>query len=88
LLVMHPEVADVAVFSVPTRFGEQVKGVRRHSTCRAGRLRAELIAWCRALLTREMPKTSTSGGASCTDASKLYKRRLRDATAGHATRIL
>ena len=95
VLVMHPEVADVAVFGVPER------GVRRGgegggaaaSTWRAPgpALERELIAWCRARLAHLKCPRSVDFEAELprTDAGKLYKRRLRERYwQGHATRIL
>jgi len=83
VLVMHPEVADVAVFGVPhEEFGEQVKAVVQPlDMSRAGpEFEAELIAWCRARLSHvKCPRTvDFEAELPRTDAGKLYKRRLRD----------
>ena len=94
LLVMHPEVADVAVFGVPNEeFGEEVKAVVQPVDMRrAGAdLERELIAWCRARLAHlKCPKSiDFEAELPRTDAGKLYKLRLRERYwQGHATRIL
>lgn len=83
VLVMHPKVADVAVFGVPNEeFGEEVKAVvqPRDMQDATPELAAELIAWCRERLAdvkcprsvdfeEELPRAATG---------KLYKRQLRD----------
>jgi long-chain acyl-CoA synthetase len=83
VLVMHPKVADVAVFGVPNDdFGEEVKGVVQPiDMADAGpELEKELLAFCRDQLTaikcprsidflEELPRHPTG---------KLYKRLLRD----------
>jgi acyl-CoA synthetase (AMP-forming)/AMP-acid ligase II len=94
VLVMHPEVADVAVFGVPNPdFGEEVKAVVQPADWdRAGdRLAKELLAYCREHLAaykcprsvdfeRELPRDPNG---------KLYKRRLRERYwEGHGTRLL
>jgi long-chain acyl-CoA synthetase len=82
-LILHPKVADVAVFGVPNaEFGEEVKAVvQPMNMADAGpALAAELIAFCRAHLADvkcprsidfdpELPRHPTG---------KLYKRLLRD----------
>jgi long-chain acyl-CoA synthetase len=84
LLVMHPKVADAAVFGIPNEdFGEEVKAaIQPLSPAEAGpELEAELLAYCRANLShikcprsidfhQELPRHPTG---------KLYKRLLRDA---------
>ena len=94
VLVMHPAVADVAVFGIPHEdFGEEVKAVVQPvDFTRAGPdLEGELIAYCRERLARikcprsidfetELPRT---------DAGKLYKRRLKERYwKGHGTSII
>ncbi len=94
VLVMHPQVADVAVFGVPNEeFGEEVKAVVQLLTWADAddHLADELIGFCRSRLAaykcprtldfvRELPRDPNG---------KLYKRRLRDTYwSGHATRVL
>jgi long-chain acyl-CoA synthetase len=83
LLALHPAVADVAVFGVPSEdLVEEVKAVVQPAAGRvAGRaLEQELIAYCRGHLASykcprsvdfvaDMPRHATG---------KLYKRLLRD----------
>ena len=83
VLIGHPKVADVAVFGVPNEeMGEEVKAVvQPHDMAQASKtLEAELIAYCRSLLSPikcprsidfevELPRTPTG---------KLVKRHLRD----------
>ena len=82
LLVMHPAVADVAVFGVPNEdFGEEVKAVVQpaHWNRVGAEFEAELIAWCRERLAdvkcprsvdfeKELPRAETG---------KLYKKDLK-----------
>ena len=94
VLVMHPDVVDVAVFGVPNdEFGEEVKAVVQPlDWTRAGPdLEAELLAYCRTHLAafkaprsvdfeRELPRDPNG---------KLYKRRIRERYwQGHTSRIL
>jgi len=83
LLVMHPKVADVAVFGVPNEeMGEEVKAVVQPvDLSEAGpALEAELIAYCKENISsiksprtidfeEELPRHPTG---------KLYKRLLKD----------
>ena len=83
VLIIHPEVADVAVFGVPNEeMGEEVKAVvQPHDMARAGKeLEMKLILFCRNRLSpikcprsidfeAELPRAPTG---------KLVKRHLRD----------
>jgi acyl-CoA synthetase (AMP-forming)/AMP-acid ligase II len=94
LLVMHPKLADAAVFGVPNHeFGEEVKAVVQPAdgVVPGPELEAELIEYCRAHLAgykcprsvefaRELPRDPNG---------KLYKRRIRDRYwQGRESRIL
>jgi len=82
-LILHPAVADVAVFGIPNaEMGEEVKAVvqPRDMALAGPDLEAELIAFCRGRLSvlkcprtidflAELPRTPTG---------KLVKRHLRD----------
>lgn len=93
LLILHPKVADVAVFGVPNaEMGEEVKAVvqARDPSTAGPDLEAELLAYCRSHLSSlkcprsidfqdELPRHETG---------KLYKRLLRDRYwAAHESRI-
>jgi long-chain acyl-CoA synthetase len=83
LLIVHPKVADAAVFGVPNEdFGEEVKAVVQLMPGHAPNddMAGELIAYCRENLSHqkcprsvdfedELPRLPTG---------KLYKRILRD----------
>jgi acyl-CoA synthetase (AMP-forming)/AMP-acid ligase II len=84
VLVLHPAVADVAVFGVPEPdMGEEVKAVIQPApgTMAGPELAAEIMAFCREHLSRyKCPRS-----VDFTDAlprgenGKLYKKALRDA---------
>jgi long-chain acyl-CoA synthetase len=93
VLVMHPKVADVAVFGVPNEeFGEEVKAVVQPRDMRDAtpEFAAELIAWCRERLAHIKCPKSVDFEAELPRAptGKLYKRELRDRYwKGRETRI-
>ena len=83
-LILHPEVADVAVFGVPNEdFGEEVKAVVQPEpgVAQDDALRARLADWC----TERLADVKRPRSFDFTDAlprhdtGKLYKRKLRDA---------
>ncbi len=84
VLVLHPAVADVAVFGIPdAEMGEQVKAVIQPAPSAAPgpQLAEEILAFCRAKLSHfKCPRS-----VDFTDVmprgenGKLYKRQLRDA---------
>jgi long-chain acyl-CoA synthetase len=94
LLVMHPKLADAAVFGVPNNeFGEEVKAVVQplDGVTPGPELEAELIAYCRAHLAGyKCPRTVEFDPALPRDANgKLYKRRIRDSYwQGRTSRIV
>jgi len=82
-LVMHPKVADVAVFGVPnTDFGEEVKAVVQPAAGVIGSedLAAEIMAFAHQHLARYKVPRSVDFEASLPrlETGKLYKRLLRD----------
>ena len=93
-LILHPQVADVAVFGVPNEeYGEEVKAVVEplDMGLAGEELERELIEFCRQRLSAVKCPRSVDFDEKLprTDAGKLYKRLLRDRYwKGHATRIL
>ncbi|HEX6392868.1 MAG TPA: acyl-CoA synthetase [Acidimicrobiales bacterium] len=94
LLVMHPKLADAAVFGVPNdEFGEEVKAVVQplDGVAPGPDLAAELVEYCRAhLASYKCPRSVDFDSALPRDPNgKLYKRRIRDRYwQGKASRIL
>jgi len=93
ILILHPKVADVAVFGVPhDELGEEVKGVVQPIDMReAGpALESELLAWCQSRLAKnKCPRTiDFEAELPRHPTGKLYKRLLRDRYwTGKETRI-
>ena len=94
LLVMHPKLADAAVFGVPNaEFGEEVKAVVQplDGVDASPELAAELVEYCRSrLASYKCPRTIDFDPALPRDPNgKLYKRRIRDRYwEGKTSRIL
>ncbi|MFM8302847.1 MAG: acyl-CoA synthetase [Actinomycetota bacterium] len=83
VLIMHPKVADVAVFGIPhPDWGEEVKAVVEPIDGVDGGpdLEAEILAWSGDKLAKyKTPRTIDFVGELPRDPNgKLYKRRLRD----------
>ncbi|WP_020657941.1 acyl-CoA synthetase [Amycolatopsis benzoatilytica] len=82
-LVMHPKVADVAVFGIPHEdWGEEIKAVVQPADGIDGgpELTAELLAYAETRLARfKLPRTVDYLAELPRDPNgKLYKRKLRD----------
>ena len=82
-LIMHPKVADVAVFGIPNDdWGEEVKAVIEPVEGATGgpELEAEIMAYCEERLAKfKRPKTIDFTAEMPRDPNgKLYKRKLRD----------
>jgi acyl-CoA synthetase (AMP-forming)/AMP-acid ligase II len=94
LLIMHPKVADAAVFGIPNaEFGEEVKAVVQPALGidATRELAEELIAYCRVnLAAYKCPRSIDFDPELPRDPNgKLYKRRIRDRYwEGRESRIL
>ncbi len=83
LLIVHPKVADAAVFGVPNEdLGEEVKAVIQLMTGYTPDdvLAEELMVYCRELLSRQKCPRSIDleDELPCLPTGKLYKTLLRD----------
>jgi acyl-CoA synthetase (AMP-forming)/AMP-acid ligase II len=94
LLIMHPLVADAAVFGIPNdEFGEEVKAVVQplDGVAHTPELAEELMEYCRAQLAGyKCPRSIDFDPELPRDPNgKLYKRRIRDRYwEGRTSRIL
>lgn len=90
VLIMHPKVADVAVFGVPNEeFGEEVKAVVQPTAGVHGSsfLESELITWCREQISPvKVPRSiDFSNELPRLDNGKLYKKKIADQYRAKAT---
>jgi acyl-CoA synthetase (AMP-forming)/AMP-acid ligase II len=94
LLIMHPKVADAAVFGIPNEeFGEEVKAVVQplDGIAHTPELSDELMEYCRTQLAGyKCPRSIDFDPELPRDPNgKLYKRRIRDRYwEGRTSRIL
>lgn len=82
-LILHPQIADVAVFGIPNDdWGEEVKAVVEPvpGAAPGEALSAEILAWCEGRLARyKIPRSIDYIAEMPRDPNgKLYKRKLRD----------
>ena len=90
MLVLHPAVADVAVFGVPNEdLGEEVKAVVQLMDPERGgpAMETELLTFCREHLAAFKCPRSIDFDANLPrqDTGKLYKRLLKDRYWGDRT---
>ena len=83
VLIMHPEISDVAVFGVPNdEFGEEVKGVvQLKDPAKAGpEMAQELIQFCQASLSKVKSPRSIDFDENLprTPTGKLLKRLIKE----------
>jgi long-chain acyl-CoA synthetase len=88
-LILHPRVADVAVFGVPNEeFGQEVKAVvqPRDASDTEADFAQELIAWCKARLSGiKCPKTiDFAQSLPRLENGKLYKREIAQRYSGRS----
>ena len=83
VLIMHPQIADVAVFGIPhDDWGEEIKAVVEPVDGAVGgpELEADILAWSKDKLAKfKTPRTIDFTDEMPRDPNgKLYKRKLRD----------